>query len=329
MFRDYAISILKDKIRFGQFTEDTKNIPIHCPFHKQGQEKRPSMYLYVGESVGDTTVTGASFCHTCNEGWSFPSLLKKLGLSRDYIDAAKQLTEEVVPRKRGYSAINFELIELPEAILGAFDYAPIDLLNQGFSKPTLKKYDIGFDRVRKRITFPIRDHRGNLVGISGRHVKKSAVPRYKIYRDELRDIVSNYELNKKRVLWGLDKFYITAMKAGLKTPVVICEGFKAAMWVSQSGYPNTVALMGVHCSKEQRTLISRVTNEVVVFLDNDRAGREATSRLVDFLGVECETRVARYPKEGLNLSPDDLSKTLVQSAIKNSQKRIEWRKCNG
>jgi hypothetical protein len=38
--------------------------PWRCPFHKGGQEKRPSFYLNLS--------TGMAFCHTCRRGGRCP-----------------------------------------------------------------------------------------------------------------------------------------------------------------------------------------------------------------------------------------------------------------
>ena len=328
MHREYITNLLAEKVEFTPNVSGIDNIAAKCPFHKGGKERRPSFYIYVGEGKG-RKITGASFCHTCNKGWNLPTLLRKLGISREYIDAAKDIVNESKTTQREYyQKVSFEFKDIPEAVLGAFEFAPKELMNQGFTKETLREFDIGFDRVRKRITFPIRNHYGNLVGISGRSVDGS-FPRYKIYREELEELVPGYQLSKSRVVWGLDRFYLTAMMTGVQSPIVVCEGFKAAMWVAQNGFENSSALMGSHCSEEQKLLLSRVSNDIVLFLDNDNAGRDATSRIYKYLSESIDVRVARYPKNSIGLSPDDLSKSNVKSAIVNSITPYEWRSNNG
>jgi hypothetical protein len=324
--KDEIIRILSTKIRFAPYSEFTDNIQAFCPFHKGGQEKKPAFYVYVGPTRSARQATGASFCHTCGKGWSFSSLLRKLGIGRAYVDVVNEIYDEETRRKPKdfYGRINLDVPKLPEEILGAFEWAPKKLLEEGFDKAILRDFDIGFDRSRKRITFPIRDHHGNLVGLSGRNLD-GVYPRYKIYRKELHSIAPGYELKKSRVVWGLDRFYLTAMTVGVYSPIVICEGFKAAMWTAQHGFDNVVCLLGTYCSEEQRMLLSRVTNEVVVFLDNDEPGKDATGRLVPYLREWLDVRVANYPKWADGMSPDDLCADDLKPAIVNTISEEKWR----
>ena len=158
------------------------------------------------------------------------------------------------------------------------------------------------------------------MGISGRSVTGD-YPRYKIYKDEFREIVSNYELKKGRILWGLDRFYFSRMQAQSKVdkPVIVCEGFKAAMWVAQNGYPDVVALLGVHCSDEQQILLSRICNEVILFLDNDEAGRKAMWSIARRLSRSLTTYLVQYPKRAGASAPDELTPKELKSTIQNSK----------
>jgi len=248
-------------------------------------------------------------------------------MSREYIDVIRDIYDEArVDRETGYyDRISFDLPRLPEVILGKFDWAPVKLLKDGFEKAILKEFDIGYDKDLQRITFPIRDHYGNLVGISGRN-KRGVYPRYKIYRKELHDVVPGYEFKKGATVWGLDRFYATAMTIGVDSPIIVCEGFKAAIWVVQHGFDNTVALIGDHLSEEQKLLLSRITNEIVLFLDNDSAGRKATFRAIKKLKGGLEVRVARYAENHFGKSPDDLTKNQIENAVNNSMNRFEWMK---
>lgn len=240
------------------------------------------------------------------------------------------IDEQKKPKADIFERVSFELPSIPEVILGSFEYAPRALLEEGFSKEILKEFDVGFDHERKRITFPLRDHLGNLVGISGRSVT-GEYPRYKIYKDEFKEIVPNYELKKSRVLWGLDRFYFSVMLAQDKVdnPVIVCEGFKAAMWVAQNGYPNVVALLGVHCSDEQQILLSRVCNSAVLFLDNDDAGRKAMWAISRKLSSSLTTYLAQYPKRLGATAPDELTPEELKSTIQNSQTILQRRLQSG
>ena len=314
-------------VRFVDTGEDTHNLSAYCPFHKDGQEGTPSFYVYVGPTLPKKSF-GVSFCHTCGQAWPLNALIKQLGINRHVVDTIIEMVEEerqAAGKYDEYASINLGNPRLPETILGAWDRAPKQLLDEGFDKSVLRYFDIGVDLKNKRITFPIRDHTGALVGVSGRTLAEEN-PRYKVYRSEFRGMISGYELNKSRVVWGLDKFYHTSFLRGLNSPVIICEGFKACMWVHQAGFTNTVALMGTFCSPEQRLLLTRTANEVILFLDNDKPGRKATPAAYKYLSAALDVSVARYPPGAGGRSPDDLDVHRIQTAIKEKLKISEWRK---
>ena len=334
--KDLILEAIKDRIRVQDSSRD--NVACFCPFHKGGNETRPSFFIYAGEPKGGK-VPGMSFCHTCNSGWSLKTLLYSLNAPRLTIDLiSKEIPEAgAVFSKRPtlqerLRNLSFENPILPEVLLGVYDYCPNSLLKQGFKMETLKKFDIGFDRYTGRITFPLRDHLGNLVGFSGRALNELTLPRYLVYRredllkagsedKELTAAVSQYTLHKGRFLWGLHEFYTTAML--LKIPyIILVEGFKQAMWLTQANFPFTVATMGTHLTEEQATLVSRLGCPIYVFLDNDEPGRNASYKVTRWLKRQNPyVQRIRYPTGSDGLSPDDLAPELLQ---KHLQEEMKW-----
>jgi len=302
-----------------------RNLAAYCPFHSDGQERHPSFFVYVGPPA-PRKYPGMGFCHTCGEGWGLGTLVAKLGISSAVADTIVEMArEEEPPRRDDVFDLDFDNPVLPEVILGAWEYAPLRLLHDGFTKPTLKRFEIGFDRKHQRITFPIRDHLGNLIGVSGRSVT-GEMPRYKVYRKEFNGILSGYQLDKSKALWGLDKFYDETMHGDAEGPVIVCEGFKACMWVYQCGYPLTVSMMGTYCSPHQTALLTRITNEVILFLDNDRAGKKATYGVSNYLNKALKVSIANYPEVANGYSPDDLGKDIIDNAVTNKLTTLQWRK---
>ena len=317
------IGLLSPFMRFADTEPSGLNVAAYCPFHKEGKERSPSFYVYVGPPTHRKS-PGSAFCHTCNKGWSLPSLLRDLGAGYIQTDALLKELEQDYKEPHPIRSLDFELPSLPEALLGAFDFTPKSLVDAGFAEETLHDFEIGFDRRRKRVTFPIRDHLGGLVGISGRTVVNE-MPRYKIYKKELQDISPGYELKKGKVLWNLHSFFHKSLTLGLRNPVVVTEGFKAAMWVSQCGFKETVALLGVHLSKEQKFLLTSIANKVILFLDNDGAGQEGADKIAKLLSNEIEVGIARYPEEEEPVSPDDLAKEEITLAINTATSPLEKR----
>ena len=107
------------------------------------------------------------------------------------------------------------------------------------------------------------------------------------------------------------------MHIGSEQPVVVCEGFKAAMWVTL-GCPqvDTVALLGTDLSAEHELLLTRVANDLILFLENDEPGREAMRKIAERLGGS--VRIANYNKR-IGASPDDLNEEEVRMEIESDQ----------
>ena len=65
-----------------------------------------------------------------------------------------------------------------------FDKCPIALVEEEyFPEDLLQKLDVGFDSEHMRVTYPLREIDGTLIGISGRTVNYAS-PRYKVYDHE-------------------------------------------------------------------------------------------------------------------------------------------------
>ena len=314
--------LLGQWIRFSG-TEQSGNALAFCPFHKGGQEHTPSMYVYVGKETS-TKSPGVAYCHTCAQGWQLIGLLRKFGASASIIDLIRAELGKDKPKDIDKArTLDLSNPILPESIMVAFDYAPVALLKSGFDRDILRDNDVGFDRIARRITFGLRDHKGNLIGVSGRAMLDTDIPRYKIYKSEFYGFISGYSLDKSRMVWGLDKLYPSRMYGKTSGPLVICEGFKAALWVKQAGY-DAVCVLGTNLSYEQQVLITRVAPEVILFLDNDIPGIKATWKATTVLAKSVVVRVANYGTSQ-PLSPDDLPPEDVTRAIEMAVPVSQWR----
>jgi len=325
---DFLVQALSKYMRPGAGGPNGYNVPFHCPFHASGAESTASFYTYIGPAE-DGKFPGSSFCHTCDRGWNLFTLLKELGapsaIIRQLCDINDLYREDGKKRKKQKTVLDADLRPIPETFLAIYDYKPLALAEQ-FANKTLRDYEIGFDREYQRITFPIRDHHGRLVGISGRSTGVGG-SRYKIYKQEIAKYVPGYELDKSKVLWGAHLLYQTYMNgSATRLPVAVCEGFKACMWVRQCGYENVVCMMGTYLSPFQLVLLERLANDVVLFLDNDPPGKRAVRKLLS-RDYGFSVRVADY--QGLDVSPDDLSEETTVHAVTKPLTPRQWRAIDG
>jgi DNA primase len=96
--------------------------------------------------------------------------------------------------------------------------------------------------------------------------------------------------------------------------VIICEGSLDAMKVSQAGYRNVVATLGAKVSANQVKMIRKYFDSVIIFSDNDDAGAEMRSAIID----ECrgkELATVSIP-DGLK-DPGDMTQEQIVHAIEN------------
>jgi DNA primase len=141
-----------------------------------------------------------------------------------------------------------------------------------------------YDRFRSRIVFPIRDARGRVQGFGARALLPDQQPKYvnspesELYR-------------KRRTLYGIDQARPAIAKAGR---ALVVEGYTDVLACHQAGIGDAVAVMGTAIMQEQVKLPSGYSDEAVLALDADRAGREAMLRAQRVAsGKRLRLRVAR------------------------------------
>jgi DNA primase len=323
------------------------NILTRCPFHKDGEEKRPSFSVNID--------LGVFHCFTCHEAGNLKQLLRSLNVSRFLIDEELKILRPLISksferlrREKQYAFVHKDPFEadfvLPEALLGVYEFMPTQLVGKGFSPDVLYSLEIGFDRTNQRITYPLRDLYGNLAGISGGATLPDQFPKYKVYQGKRKttdgsrwigsdfgtwfdDEFPNYRCENHDFLWNFHQVYPRVV--GMSDPsvrVYVTEGFKAAMWLIQHGYLNTTALMGSYISARQQQMLHRLGCTVVLCLDNDEAGRRATFNVGDLLWRPLYGRVEvmNYPHELDNSQPDDHPKEVLDHMLGNTISFVQY-----
>ncbi len=149
-----------------------------------------------------------------------------------------------------------------------------------------KKYDLSLlnqlglsnqenDLYHNRIMFPLFDLSGKCVAFSGRIYEKT--------KENENKYVNTKEtaLFKKGTL--LYHYHVAKEEARVKKQVILMEGFMDVIRASTIGYRNTIALMGTALTKEHISLIKRLSNQVLLCLDGDMAGKKATLTVGEML----------------------------------------------
>jgi DNA primase len=139
------------------------------------------------------------------------------------------------------------------------------------------------DRFHGRITFPLADVRGHVLGFGARAMKPDQTPKYLN--------TSESELfHKSRIVYGADLARAAAAKAGR---VVLVEGYTDVIALRQAGVPEAVASMGTALTEAQVDAIARLAPRALFCQDPDAAGQESVARGIAGLRQHNQTRAGR------------------------------------
>jgi len=177
----------------------------------------------------------------------------------------------------------------------------------------LKKNESGkvYDRFRRRVMFPIVDHRGRVVAFGGR-VIGDGEPKYL-------NSPETAVFSKGAELYGL---YRARSQGALQKSrrCLVVEGYMDVVSLAEHGIHNAVATLGTATTDRHLARLFRVVDEVVFCFDGDRAGRAAAWKALQVcLPLLKDAQSASF----LLLDEGDDPDTLVRKAgAGEMQKRI-------
>lgn len=227
---------------------------------------------------------------------SSPAEYKQFGVLFDINSIAKDFFKKELERhpdisayakERGLTKETIDGFELGLAPAG-IDRLTMDLINIGFSIKDIERAGLAFkterggymDRFRGRLMFPIYNSFGKVVGFSGR-----VLPQYEPKDSTMGKYINSPEtpiFNKSRIFYGLHK-----TKANIKeqNAAVLVEGQMDFLMLYQDGVKNAVATSGTALTYEHLKNIRRLTDQLILFFDNDEAGQKAAERSIDLAGA--------------------------------------------
>ena len=192
-------------------------------------------------------------------------------------------------------------------------YSVAEILQTGLIVPTRRgQY---WDRFRSRLVFPLYNHRGNIIGFSGRTIPGISPVEAAKYINTPETII----YHKRQTLYGL---WLTKQDIRKKNEAVVVEGEFDLISSYQAGVKNVVAIKGTAFTEEQAKLIRRFAEKAILTLDADFAGNEAAKRSIqvaDSIGLDI--KIASLPvgfKDPDELAQKDailLKKTLDRAVL--------------
>lgn len=243
-----------------------ENIQVCCPYHKGGQERRPS--------AGIKKSDGTFHCLACGETHSLQEMISHcFGRSDDIVGAfgwewllknfltvsieeRKPLTLDLsrdVPTKKSSLYISDD--ELDEYRV----YHPY-MWKRKMTPEVVEIFDVGYDEKTKSITFPVRDIHGNCLFVA----RRSVVTKF-----------FNYPAGAEKPIYGL---YELSRYGQYIKEVIICESMIDAIYFWTVG-KYAVALNGLGNELQFRQLRNMQCRKFILCTDSDEAGMKARARI--------------------------------------------------
>ena len=310
-----------------------KNYFAICPFH---DDHNPSMSISPEKQIYTCFVCGASgnvFNFVANyEKVSFVSAVKKvaqkaginldINVKDDYkpkdtkydkyykmFDITNKYYQNNIKSVYGKKAIEYlHNRKIDDDIINEFEIG-LSMNDNNVSKLLEKKgYDVNelidiglcgrkdnfvYDIFRNRIMFPLYNLDGKPVGFSGR-----------IYNGE-ED--SKYVNSKESIIFKkgnlLYNYHRALTHAREKHQIIVVEGFMDVIRLYTIGIKNVVATMGTAITKEHANLLMKLSKNIVLCFDGDKAGEKATISALDALEkIGITPKIIRLEDD---LDPDD------------------------
>ena len=172
----------------------------------------------------------------------------------------------------------------------------------------------GGERFAGRITFPISDRRGRIVGFGARTLG-DAQPKYL-------NSPETEIFNKRDLLYGFPQVSEAIRR---ERSALVVEGYTDVLMLYQSGIENAVATLGTATTPGHLKLMSNYADKLYVLFDPDAAGERAIERVMrtDSLTVaaanlQLDLRMLRLPQDPadwlLEHSPDEF-RSMLDKAV--------------
>ena len=177
--------------------------------------------------------------------------------------------------------------------------------------------DNGNDIFINRIMFPIYDLSGNPVAFSGRIYNTKDTSKY----------INSKETEKFKKGKILYNYHIAKEQLKKNDTIIIMEGQMDVIRASTIGVNNCIATMGTALTKEHKSIIKNMANNIILCFDGDTAGEKATLSAIELLEDTGQTiKIVRLPD---GMDPDDYiikeGKDSFLYQIKNAINLIDYK----
>lgn len=252
---------------FHKFVPTTNNIQTTCPFHKGGQERKPSF----GILTRDRGQQKAGTCHCFACGWagSFEEMVSNCfgydDMGNFGIKWIAKNFQSVAVESRPDIDLGFDASEKEKQYISDEEYDKFRVYHpymwvRKMTPETVDIFDIGYDEETKCITFPVKDEEGHILFIARRSVNTKFF---------------NYPQSAEKPVYGL---YELSQLEEYPDTVYITESMIDAITIWAYG-KYAVALNGLGNELQYKQLKKMRNRVFILATDNDDAGKGARLKL--------------------------------------------------
>ena len=338
------VDVISDYVQLSKAGKNYKGL---CPFHG---ENTPSfvvspdkgIYKCFGCGEGGNVISFVSQLEAISYPQAILKLAKRAGIQTDFVANFDDQNQE------GKYKSEYDLLEFSK---GFYHYylnhtkegkVAQDYLSQrGLSKEMIEKFEIGlspsysdalvktltnnqfssdqalqlgllnehngqyYDRFKSRIMFPIFNKVGKVVGFSGRVFLEGDT--------NLGKYVNSPEsplFQKGKLIYN---FHEAKLAIRRQNRVVLFEGFLDVISAVEAGVLESVATMGTAFTEDHGRELRRLTDQVIICFDGDKAGLAAANKAIPILlSQNFSVSVVEIPNK---MDPDDFIKSKGKEAF--------------
>lgn len=316
---------------FKSIKPGNDNIQFSCPFHAEGQEKHPSAGMSTVKMIrrnGKPVPAGTVHCFTCGYTAELAEFVSNVfgrmdggfygnqWLKKNYTTSVV-VVREPLKLDMGRGARTEQPIVhatyVSEKELDSYRYYHDYMWKRGLTEELVELFDIGYDKERKALTFPVHDEEGRVPFLQTRSVGT------KFHHYEKDVTKTNYlygEYEGRREYPDAQQWLVTE------------SVLNALTWwryvTPTTGIP-AVALMGVG-GGEQYALLEKLPGRTLILgLDPDKAGEDASEKIFRLLRRKKVVKRLDYPdwmyeeKKDIN----DIQEQIANLEIKMFEKYLK------
>ena len=268
------VTILKDLReetgnKYFQFIDENgiEDIKVTCPFHKDGQEHRPSCHVYA-KSDNPKIYKGTTHCFTCGKRVPLYTVVGYC-FGRDDEFGKQWLVDrygniilnelEYLPEIELNNNTN-KVDYLDESILSKYRYFHPYMFKRKLTEDIIKTFSVGYDFETNSIVFPVWDENNHLVALTRRSVNGKQF---------------QLESNKNKSVYLLN-----FIKNWNITTVYVVESQINALTLWTWGYP-AIALLGTGSRYQYEILKKSGIRNYILCFDGDEAGDKGRDRFIN------------------------------------------------